>query len=144
MHVGSPQRPGRARAQTLVGLALALPLFLFVLIGTFQLLLGAYTQQVALGAAQGAARLVASRDAGANGAAAVAEARARDLLGVGLGQLADSTDVHVESAGDSVTVTIRVTLSPLVPLTGQLGFGTIEARSRANREFFRLGGGSGA
>ena len=53
----------RARAQSMVGLAVALPLFLFALIGAFQLLLDTYAQQVALGAAQDAARLAASRDA---------------------------------------------------------------------------------
>jgi len=70
---------GRARAQSIVGLAVALPFFLFVLIGAFQLLLSAYVQQVALGAAQDAARLAASRDATAEDAAVVAGTRARDL-----------------------------------------------------------------
>src|ERR1700682_6493145 len=77
----------RARAQSMVGLAVALPLFLFALIGAFQLLLDTYAQHVALGAAQDAARLAASRDATFDDAAAVARARARDLLGVGLGRL---------------------------------------------------------
>jgi hypothetical protein len=134
----------RARAQSMVGLAVALPLFLFALIGAFQLLLDTYAQQVALGAAQDAARLAASRDATPDDAAAVAGARARDLLGVGLGRLPDSTDVKVESAGDTVTVTVTVTLNPLVPLVDQLGLGTIEAHSRASREFFRPGGGASA
>ena len=134
----------RARAQSIVGLAVVLPFFLFVLIGAFQLLLDAYAQQVALGAAQDAARLAASRDATAEDAAAVAGARARDLLSVGLGKLPDSTQVKVESAGDIVTVTVTVTLNPLVPLVDQLGLGTIEAHSRASREFFRPGGGTSA
>ena len=134
----------RARAQSIVGLAVVLPLFLFVLIGAFQLLLDAYAQQVALGAAQDAARLAASRDATAEDAAAVAGARARDLLSVGLGKLPDSTQVKVESAGDIVTVTVTVTLNSLVPLVDQLGLGTIEAHSRASREFFRPGGGTSA
>ena len=37
----------------MVEMAVALPLFLFVLVGMFQLLLTTYAQQVALGAAQG-------------------------------------------------------------------------------------------
>src|SRR5216684_2525869 len=131
---------GRARAQSIVGLAVALPFFLFVLIGAFQLLLSAYVQQVALGAAQDAARLAASRDATAEDAAVVAGTRARDLLNVGLGKLPDSTQVNVDSAG--VTVTVKV--NPLVPLVDQLGLGTIEAHSRASREFFRPGGGTSA
>jgi len=128
----------------MVGFAVALPLFLFALVGAFQLLLGAYVQQVALGAAQDAARLAASRDATVEDAAAVADTRARDLLRVGLGRLPDSTQVNVESAGDTVTVTVTVTVNPLVPLVDQLGLGTIEAHSRASREFFRPGGGTSA
>jgi len=128
----------------MVGFAVALPLFLFVLVGGFQLLLGAYVQEVALGAAQDAARLAASRDATVEDAAAVAGTRARDLLRVGLGRLPDSTQVNVESAGDTVTVTVTVTVNPLVPLVDQLGLGTIEAHSRASREFFRPGGGTRA
>jgi hypothetical protein len=134
----------RTRAQSLVGLAVVLPVFLFVLIGAFQLLLSAYVQQVALGAAQGAARLAASRDATADEAAVVADARARDLLGLGLGKLPESTQVKVESVDDTVAVTVTVTLNPLVPLVDRLGLGTIEAHSRASREFFRPGGGIGA
>src|ERR1700730_2602352 len=105
----------RARAQSMVGLAVALPLFLFALIGAFQLLLNAYVQQVALGAAQDAARLAASRDSAFEDAAAVAGARASDLLSVGLGKLPDSTQVNVDSAGDAVTVTVTVKVNPLVP-----------------------------
>jgi hypothetical protein len=135
---------GRARAQSMVGLAVALPFFLFALIGAFQLLLNAYVQQVALGAAQDAARLAASRDSAFEDAAAVAGARASDLLSVGLGKLPDSTQVNVDSAGDAVTVTVTVKVNPLVPLVDQLGLGTIEAHSRASREFFRPGGGTGA
>jgi len=126
----------------MVEMAIALPLFLFVLIGTFQFLLGSYAQQVALGAAQSGARLAASRDATADEAAAVAGVRARDLLAVGLGRLPDSSRVDVQSDVETVSVTVTVTLSPLAPLVDRLGLTTIQAHSRASREFFRPGGGS--
>ena len=126
----------------MVEMAIALPLFLFVLLGTFQLLLTAYAQQVALGAAQGGARLAASRDATPDAAAATATERANELLGVGLGRLPVNTQVDVSSAGDLVNVAVSVTLAPLVPLTEQLGLTTVVADARASREFFRPGGGA--
>ena len=126
----------------MVEMAVALPLFLFVLIGTFQLLLTTYAQQVALGAAQGAARLAAGRDAAPELAGAAATERANELLRVGLGQLPEDTNVEVTSATDAVVVDVSVSLAPLVPLTDKLGLTTIQAQSRASREFFRPGGGA--
>ena len=78
----------------MVEMALALPLFLFVLIGTFQLLLTTYAQQVALGAAQGAARLAAGRDAAPELAAAAATERANEYrtFGQALEGLAEGCD----------------------------------------------------
>lgn len=126
----------------MVEMALALPLFLFVLIGTFQLLLTAYAQQVALGAAQGGARLAAGRDTAPGVAATAATERANDLLHVGLGQLPEDTSVEVTTAADAVVVDVSVSLAPLVPLTDRLGLTNIRAQSRASREFFRPGGGA--
>jgi hypothetical protein len=123
-------------------LAVALPVFLFVLLGTFQLLLTSYAQQVVLGAAQGGARLAAGRDVAPEVAEAVAMDRARDLLNVGLGRLPASSDVEAVSGFESVAVVVRVEVTPLVPLTNLLGLTTIRAESRASREVFRPGGGT--
>jgi len=135
---------GGARGQSMVELAIALPVFLFVLIGAFQLLLTSYAQQVAVGAAQGGARLAASGDAAPEAAAATATARADELLRVGLGQLPESTSVDATWAGDVVVVDVSVSLAPLVPLTDRIGLTRIRARSRASRELFRPGGGATA
>ena len=136
-------RRGRAGGQALVQLALALPLFLFVLLGAFQVLLGAYAQQVALGAAQAGARRAAARDATPSQTVELATERAADLLRVGLGRLPANEQVAVRSEGQTVIVDVTVTLAPLLPLLDRLGVTTIRTRARATRELFRPGGGAG-
>lgn len=133
----------RAGGQALVELALVLPLFLFVLLGTFQLLLGAYAQQVALGAAEAGARRAAGRGATPDQTVTLASERASDLLRVGLGRLPTDEQVAVRTEDQTVIVDVTVTLAPLAPLLDRLGITIIQAHARANRELFRPGGGRG-
>jgi Flp pilus assembly protein TadG len=121
-----------------VQLALALPLFLFVLVGCFQFLLTLHVQAVALGAAENGAALAASRGA----PAAVGKQRAQELMTAGLGTLGTKAQVQADEDNGAVIVDVRVQLQPLTPLTDRLGLTTVHARGRATREAFRPGGGS--
>jgi hypothetical protein len=120
-----------------VQLALALPIFLFVVVGTFQFLLTQHVQEVALGAAENGAARAASRGA----PAAVGQQRARELLVAGLGGLGQQATVTSGEANGVVTVDVTLELAPLTPLTDRLGLTTVHARGRATREVFRPGGG---
>ena len=119
-------------------LALALPLFLFVLVGCFQFLLTLHVQAVALGAAENGAALAASRGA----PAAVGQQRAQELMTAGLGALGSKAKIQAGEDDGAVIVDVSVQLQPLTPLTDRLGLTKVHARGRATREVFRPGGGS--
>ena len=128
----------RAPGQALVQLAVALPLFLFVLVGCFQFLLTLHVQAVALGAAENGAALAAARGA----PAAVGQERARELMTAGLGTLGSQAQVLADEDNGAVIVDVTLQLQPLTPLTDRLGLTTVHAPGRATREVFRPGGGA--
>lgn len=127
----------RAQGQSLVQLALALPVFLFVVTGMFQFLLTLHVQSVSLGAAENGAALAASRGV----PAVVGQQRATELMLAGLGGLGRRAQVTAGESGGVVTVDVTLQLAALVPLTDRLGMTTVHARGRATREVFRPGGG---
>jgi Flp pilus assembly protein TadG len=129
----------RQGGSALVQLALALPVFLFVLVGTFQFLLTLHAQQVALGAAENGARLAAVRGAPAD----IGRQRTEELMRAGLGKLGSKAQVTAGDQDDVVLVDVTLQLEPLAPLTDRFGLTTVHAQGRANRAMFRPGGGAG-
>ena len=128
----------RQGGSVLVQLALVLPVFLFVLVGTFQFLLTLHAQQVALGAAQNGARLAAARGAPPE----VGRQRAEELLRAGLGAFGRRAVVSANEQDGVVQVDVSLQLEPLTPLSDRLGLTTVRARGRATRAVFRSGGGA--
>ena len=129
----------RQGGSALIQLAMVLPVFLFVLVGTFQFLLTLHAQQLALGAAENGARLAAQRGVPAE----VGRRRAEELMRAGLGALGQKAQVAAKEQDDVVLVDVTLQLDPLTPMTDRLGLTTVRAQGRANRDIFRPGGGVG-
>jgi Flp pilus assembly protein TadG len=124
----------RARGQSLVELALALPALLLVLVAVVQLALVVHAQNVMTAAAQEGARYGAAEGRTATEGAT----RAQEVLASGVGGEDGTFTVSARGTGDLVVVQVQGRYRLLVPwLTGRTL--PLEATAEMRREGFRAG-----
>src|SRR6266851_5766823 len=129
-------RMGRPVAQALVESALVLPLMLTLALGVLQVVLYAHARDVLSSAAQEGARLAAEDGRGLD----EGYARARALIGAGLGTSVDPVRLDGSMDDELVAVRIDAALQPILPLplVHDLPISTV---GRVARERFRPAGG---
>jgi hypothetical protein len=119
-------------AQALVEFALVVPLMLSLSLGVLQLVLYVHARDMVISSVQEAARLSAEDGR----SLAEGDARARALLGAGLGSSLEPVDISGSLDADLVQVRIDASLQPILPLLGGL---PIHAEAHVARERFRPG-----
>ena len=127
-------RSRRCVAQALVEFALVAPLVFGLSIGVLQLVLYAHARDVVTSSVQEAARLSAEDGRGLD----EGYARARALIGAGLGSSLEPVTINGSMDADVVAMRVDASLRPIVPLVGSL---PIQAEAWVARERFRPGGG---
>ena len=123
-------------AQVLVEFALVLPMLIGLSLGVLQLVLYAHAWDVVTSAVQEAARLAAEdgRDL------VEGDARARALIGAGLGNSVGPLRIDATIDPELVSLRIDTSLRPILPVP--LGAGLpLHAEAWVARERFRPGGG---
>jgi len=105
-------------------------LFLLLVLGATQFGLWWHAQHVVLGAAQDAARIVASEDA----IPAAGRARALELLRAGLGRDAAGATVQIRRDPELTQVTVTARLRPLLPIGAGI---RLRATAHSHTERFR-------
>jgi len=122
------------RGQTMVELAIVMPILLIVLIGVVQFALVYHAENVATTAAQEGARLAAAEDR----TAAEGAERTRDVLRSGLGKKGSEFIVTAEDGTETVVVRAEGDYALIIPwVTGDSI--RIAATSEARKESFRSG-----
>jgi hypothetical protein len=124
------------QGQSLLELALALPILTLILLGTIQLGLWYHAESVVLAACQDGARIASAE----GGSVDEGLARARSLLRGGLGGIGEGVAVEGEADDEQVVFVARGRMRSLVP---GIGGGTIPLAGEATvfRERFRPGSG---
>jgi hypothetical protein len=120
-------------AQALVEFALVVPLVLSLWLGVLQVVLYAHARDVVISSVQEAARLSAEDGRGLDDG----YARARALLGAGLGSSLEPMTIRGSMDAELVVMRIDAALQPVLPLVGGL---PIHAEAAVARERFRPAG----
>ena len=126
-------RSRRRVAQALVEFALVAPLVFGISIGVLQFVLYAHARDVVISSVQEAARLSAEDGRGLD----EGYARARVLIGAGLGASLDPLTISGAMDAEVVRLRVDASLRPILPRLGGL---PIEAEAWVARERFRPGG----
>ena len=127
-------RSRRCVAQALVEFALVTPLVFSLSLGVLQLVLYAHARDVVTSSVQEAARLSAEDGRGLE----KGYARARVLIGAGLGSSLDPVALSGSMDADVVRMRVDASLRPILPLPATL---RVQAEAWVARERFRPGGG---
>lgn len=127
-------RRGGERGQSLLELALALPILTLTLLGTLQLGLWYHAESVVLAACQDGARVASAEGSSVEEGLA----RADSLLRGGLGRVGESVAVQGGADDERVVFVARGQLRGLVPLPG-LGTLPLAGEATVFRERFRPG-----
>src|SRR5947207_5932187 len=106
-----PVRTGGPSGQTLVEVAVVLPLLLLVALGLVQFALYVHAEHVVTGAVQGGARVAAAYD----GSVGRGVAHTRDVLRAGLGRQSDEVAVTGSGGGGVVIIEARGTMRLIIP-----------------------------
>ncbi len=127
------KRSRRCVAQALVEFALVAPLVFSMSLGVLQLVLYAHARDVVTSSVQEAARLSAEDGRGLD----EGYARARTLIGAGLGASLEPMAISGSMDADVVRIRVDASLRPILPLAGGL---PIQAEAWVARERFRPAG----
>lgn len=117
---------------------MVVPVLMLVVLGLLQFGLWYHARQVALGAAQEGARVLAAE----GGTTEAAEERAITVFRSGVGGLAEDASVDSSVGPESVSVSVAGTLKGLLPIPGLSEF-RLDSTATSYREGFRPAGGSG-
>ena len=123
----------RTPGQAVLEFAVALPVFLMVVLGAVQFGLWYHAQSVVVAAVREGARAVALE----GGLPEDGRATTRQLLRAGLGRFQARVEVDVDEDAEVAVVTARGSLAPIVPLPGVAAGLPLQARSAVLRERFR-------
>jgi hypothetical protein len=117
--------------------AMVAPVLMLVVLGLLQFGLWYHARQVALGAAQEGARVLAAE----GGSSEAAEERALSVLRSGIGGLAEGASADSTRGPEVVSVSVEGTLRGLLPIPGLSEF-RLDSTTTSYREGFRPAGGS--
>lgn len=117
--------------------AMAMPVLMLIVLALLQFGLWYHARQVALGAAQEGARVVAAE----GGTAEAAEERALAVFRAGIGGLAEGASAEASVESETVRVSVVATLEGLLPIPGLREF-RLDSTATSYREGFRPAGGS--
>lgn len=123
------------RGEATLELALVVPALMLLVLGILQFGLVYHGRHVAGVAAQEAARLAAAEGSDLERG----RARALEVLSAGLGSMAESPDVRVQTDADYVRVQVHATMRGILPVAGLTEF-ALSANASAYTERFRPSG----